>query len=213
MDQNTDQLLAAVKSGDRQRVTELLRGSPELRDAANESGTSAVLLSAYHGHPEIASEFVAAGRQLTIFEAAAAGELDRVRELSDQANATAPDGFQPLGLACFFGQEKVAQFLIETGADVHLASNNAMRIQPIHAAAAKKSARLVEALLRRGADPDARQQLGYTPLHSAAQNGDSATVDVLLGAGADRHLRSDDGNCAADLAEKAGHTNLAARLR
>ena len=213
MEPNEAELLTAVKAGDTERVKELLGTQPELRDLVNDGGTSAVLFAVYHGHPEIVSQFVAAGHQLDIFEAAAVGDCDRVRELADQANATSADGFQPLGLACFFGHESVAEFLFEAGADVHTPSRNPMRVQPIHAAAARRSAALVNFLLRRGADPNARQHLGYTPLHAAAQNGDASTVDALLAAGADPKLRTDEGRTAADYATTAGHTEIVKRLQ
>lgn len=208
-DSNVEQLLAAVKAGDESRVRELLEQHPELQQARNEAGVSAILLALYHGHPTIAALF---HRPLDIFEASALGNLDRVRELADGMNSTSPDGFQPLGLACFFGQNEVALFLLDAGADVHMPSANTMRVQPIHAAAARRAAALIQALIDKGADPNAKQQSGYTPLHSAAQNGDSATVDVLLSAGADRSLRSDEGKTAADYARQAGHQEIARRL-
>jgi ankyrin repeat protein len=68
-------------------------------------------------------------------------------------------------------------------------------------------------LLDRGADVNARQQLGFTPLHAAAGNGDEAMADLLLARGADATLKSDDGKTPADVAAERGHTNLAERLR
>ena len=64
-----------------------------------------------------------------------------------------------------------------------------------------------------GADVRAVQRHGYTPLHGAAQNGATVTVDRLLAAGADPTARTDDGRTPADLAQGAGHVELAARLR
>src|SRR4051794_13645025 len=208
-DSNVEQLLAAVKAGDESRVGELIERYPERQQARNESGVSAILLAIYHGHPGIGALF---DRALDIFEASALGKIDRVRELADQVNSTSADGFHPLGLACFFGQTEVAVFLLEAGADVHRASSNTMRVQPIHAAAARRANRLIQALMDKGADPNAKQHLGYTPLHSAAQNGDAASNDVLLSAGADRTLRSDEGKTAADYARQAGHDEIARRL-
>src|SRR3954471_5751197 len=105
MDPKVEQLLSAVKAGDKEQVSSLLTESPELRNARTETEVSALLVAVYHGKPEIARLFVAPGRALDIFEATALGELERVRELAAEMNTTSPDGFQPLGLACFFGQE------------------------------------------------------------------------------------------------------------
>ncbi len=67
---------------------------------------SDVLQAIYRGDPGEA-ERLAAGRELDVFEASALGHAERLRELLDEdpslANAWAGDGFQPLGLASFFG--------------------------------------------------------------------------------------------------------------
>jgi ankyrin repeat protein len=209
-----DELFAAVTTGDADRVGEMLDRQPELLSGRDERGVSAILTAVYHGRANIAALFCDRGATLDVFEASALGKLDRVRELAAEANDTSADGFQPLGLACFFGQTAVAEFLIrEAGADVHVASKNQMRVQPIHAAAARRQAGLIRLLLARGADPNARQHLGYTALHAAAQNGDLATVDALIAGGADPSIANDEGKTAADFAAAAGHGELAARLK
>jgi ankyrin repeat protein len=68
-------------------------------------------------------------------------------------------------------------------------------------------------LLKNAADPNVREQGGYTPLHAAAQNGDEATIRVLLYGGADLLLRGDDGKTPLDLALEAGHTGAAKLLQ
>jgi ankyrin repeat protein len=56
-----------------------------------------------------------------------------------------------------------------------------------------------------GADPNVREQAGYTALHAAAQNGDLDTIRALLLGGADLTLKSEDGKTALDIAMDAGH--------
>ena len=46
-----------------------------------------------------------------------------------------------------------------------------MKVQALHAAVAGRNADAVGAILDQGADPDARQQQGYTPLMGAASSG------------------------------------------
>jgi ankyrin repeat protein len=68
-------------------------------------------------------------------------------------------------------------------------------------------------LLQAGADPDARQQGGYTPLHEAALNGKLALVELLLANGADPALASDKGETAIEMARSKGERAVVERLQ
>jgi ankyrin repeat protein len=92
-------------------------------------------------------------------------------------------------------------------------SDNDFWVQPLHSATAGAHAEIVEVLLAAGAEPNARQQHGWTPLHAAAENGDLRSLEALLAAGANPALRNDDGRSPWDLALESGHAELAARLR
>ena len=48
-------------------------------------------------------------------------------------------------------------------------ADNVFKVRPIHSAAAVRDRTSVRLLLEAGADPNVRQQGGYTPLHTAAQ--------------------------------------------
>src|SRR5260370_31178877 len=108
-------------------------------------------------------------------------------------HAFTPDGFLPAGLAIFFRHPDLARELIERGADVSAAARNAQRVAPVHAAASVGDSASMRLLLERGADPNARQHMGYAPLHAAAANGDRPTTEVLLAHGAHPHAKTDDG--------------------
>ena len=59
---------------------------------------------------------------------------------------------------------------------------------------------------------NATQQHDFTPLHAAAQHGDDELVELFLSAGADpRH--GPKRRHGADIAEAAGHIDVARRLR
>jgi uncharacterized protein len=128
-----------------------------------------------------------------VFEASAAGRAERVRELLDEdpslANAWADDGFQPLGLASFFGHVEAARLLVERGAEVNSASRNDMKVMPLHSAVATgdPDARyeLAKLLLEQGADPNALQQDDYTPLMAAEHHGDVRLRGLLIEHGAE----------------------------
>ncbi len=59
----------------------------------------------------------------------------------------------------------------------------------------------------------ATDQYGNTPLHAAAAFGSEDSVDYLLAIGADPNIKNLAGETPADLAEKAGHPDIANRLR
>jgi uncharacterized protein len=155
---------------------------------------SELLQAIYTGDQARADELLAEDPELDVFEAAAVGRTDRLRELLDQdsslANAWADDGFQPLGLASFFGHVEAARLLVERGAEVNSSSKNDMKVMPLHSAAATGDANtryeLAKLLLEYGADPNAVQQDEYTPLMAADQHGDQRLRDLLVEHGATR---------------------------
>jgi ankyrin repeat protein len=212
-----DELFAAIKSGDQATVERIIGADPKAARAVDGDGVSALLTALYHGNTEAADALRATGMELTVFEAAAVGDLRRIRELIDGdpplAQAYAPDGFHALGLAAFFHHPEVVRFLVQAGADVSAPSQNPMHVTALHSAVADQGdSESALALIAAGADPNAKQRHGWTPLHAAAQTGDRAVVAALLAAGADPALTHDGGKRAADLAREAGHTELAALL-
>lgn len=154
---------------------------------------SELLQAVYRGDRARADELLAENPELDVFEAAAVGKVDRLRELLDEdpalANAWAEDGYQPLGLASFFGQLEAARLLVERGAEVNSASRNEMTVMPLHSAAATgdPEARygLAKLLLEHGADPNARQRDEFTALMAAEAHGDDRLRQLLVQHGAE----------------------------
>jgi ankyrin repeat protein len=207
----------AIQQGDQLVVEHLLDQQPSLVDARTEQGLSAVLAAMYDREPAIASLLVARGAKLDVFEAAATGQTEKLQALvaADPrlANATAIDGFQPLGLAAFFGHAEAARFLVESGASVNAASQNPQQVMPLHSAAAGEHLEIARLLLEAGAQVNARQAGEFTPLHSAAQNGQVEMVRLLLAHGADSSVLSQDGRTPADLAQEQGHLEVVEILK
>lgn len=206
----------AIKKGDRATVERQLTADPSLAQS-EENGTPVILLAAYHGEPEIAKLLATGKGTLSIFEAAATGDVPRAQELLDAdpslASAYAPDGFHPLGLAAFFHQPAVVELLLARGADVRAPSKNPMQVTALHSAVADGGhAEIAKMLVRAGADVNARQRHGWTPLHGAAESGDRKTVGLLLEHGADLTATHDGGKTALDLAREKGHIEISETL-
>ena len=68
-------------------------------------------------------------------------------------------------------------------------------------------------LLALGADPNARQQGGFTALAAAAHAGNVEMIDLILRAGGLPGIANDDGETPLTLAEAGGHLHAVERLR
>ena len=206
----------AIKQGSRDEVERQLNADPGLIHI-RENGLSPIMIAAYHGQREIASLLADKTVALTIFEAAATGKINNILRLLARdpqlVNAYSEDGFQALGLASYFGHFDVAEYLIKAGAPINSRSRNDLKAAPIQSAAAAGHAKIVGLLIKHKADPNVREQGGYTPLHAAAQNGDREMIRTLIYGGADLTLQSHDGKLPLDLALAAGHTDAAKLLQ
>jgi ankyrin repeat protein len=214
-------LITAIRAGDAGVVRDAIGRDPALARGRDRNGVSLVCLAVYLRHDGIARLLAATRDDLDVFEASALGDAARVGRLiaSDSAlvDACSPDGFHPLGYACFFGRREVFEVLLRGGADVEAPARNAMRVRPLHSAVAHADPDLALHLARRllaaGASPNVVQQEGFTPLHEAALRGHAELVRLLLQHGADATARNAAGRSPGELAHDNGHPAVAALLR
>src|SRR5258706_13598917 len=105
MPENAAAFIDAIKAGEFERVKAMVSAEPTLIDARSRTGDSAILTAVYHRQKEIVNLLVARGASLSLFEACAAGELERVERLLEESaagvNDYSADGWTPLHLAAF----------------------------------------------------------------------------------------------------------------
>ena len=211
--ESREELFAAIKEGDQAAVERLVADDRSLVNTQDEQGLSAVMTAAYHQKPEIVSFLLKKRAKLNLFDACAVGKVERVKSILKRKpkllNEFSPDGFQPLGLASFFGHVEVVRFLLESGAEVNTPSQNGLKVTPLNSAAAGRHYEIAMLLLERDANPNIRQEGDFAPLHSAAMNGQTEMVKLLLQYGADKDLKSLDGKTARDYALENGHKIVA----
>jgi uncharacterized protein len=210
-------LFEAIRAGNSYSVLSLLASDPSLASAKNDSGVSAVLMSAYSGRHDISDLLVEHGATLEIHDAAAVGHLERVKELVEAnpslAKAYAPDGFPVVALAAVFGHLPVTRYLVHEGADINACATNGSGYNALTGAVASGHAEVVRWLLEQGANPNYRYGAGYSPLLTAAANGYLEIVKLLLAHGADANATSNDGKSALIFATERNHPAVADYLR
>jgi uncharacterized protein len=213
----------AIKAGEFERVKAMVSAEPTLIDARSGTGDSAILTAVYHRQKEIVNLLVARGASLSIFEACAAGEVERVERLLHESasgevgapgvNGYSADGWTPLHLAAFFGHPKIVELLLEERADVLAVSRNPTGNTPLHAALAGNHAFVAGLLLGAGGDVNARDANGWSPLHIAAANNNLDSMASLVAQGADVVAPNREGQTALSLAQEKNHREAAAFLR
>src|SRR2546422_10257164 len=178
----------AIKAGEYERVKAMVSADPTLIDARGRTGESAILTAVYHRQKEIVNLLVARGASLSLFEASAAGEVERVERLvatdPSAVNTYSADGWTPLHLAAFFGHTKIAELLLAHDADVTARSRNTNGNTPLHAALAGNHKMVAGLLIGQGADVNAGRTHGRRPPHIAAHHKHLQCIKTARAAGA-----------------------------
>ncbi|MDR0529599.1 MAG: ankyrin repeat domain-containing protein [Zoogloeaceae bacterium] len=118
-------------------------------------------------------------------------------------------GEQALLLAVWQGKKPAVEWLLAHGATLNRPPG---KWSALHYAAFSGRRDLLNDLLKRGANPDARSPNGSTPLMMAIYNNQPGIAQTLIERGANRNLRNDWGDGALEWAMRYNQTNIARQL-
>jgi ankyrin repeat protein len=127
-----------------------------------------------------------------------------------EVNTVNSVGGTPLSEAASLGYEEMVDLLIAHGARLHLPG----QMEPtLHEATRSANGRVVELVLRAGAEVNERNDMKETALHLAAESEDRlVALEALLDAGADTTARALFGDTPLDVAVRQGSNACTAAL-
>jgi ankyrin repeat protein len=199
-----DNLRDAVNAGDPWRVQHFLAHGSDV-DERDESWSTPLDLAAATGQVAIAVMLLDAGADIEAADepaemhplhlAALGDHWEMARLLLDRgADLEAGDsqGRSPLALAAAYGNVAVGSELLAAGANP-LARDSVYHDTPVHNAVIADSLDMVELLLSRGGDVNARSGNGELPLDYAASKNRLPMIEFLVAHGADPNMTDDAG--------------------
>jgi ankyrin repeat protein len=210
-----DQLIEAIRVGNRQRVVALLDAGVDV-NATNEGGSTPLIMAAYYDQAGIARLLVERGAELNrkndegetaAFMAATRSEKVAVLSYLLQQGAEAGSnkaGNTALCKAASRDHHAIVGVLIRSGVDVNEISAVGNRTALI-AAAKEWSAGSITFLLRAGADLEAVDDTGRTALQTAEDEGFDDGVRLLRDEAESRRMKAEQ-QAAAELAAARNKT-------
>jgi uncharacterized protein len=179
-------LIIAVGRGESDAVMSLLDGGADIGHM-NDYGYNALSSALWSSHLELARQLVARGALVSIDDAAALGDVDRLRR-EWQPMPGIEDTIGAFLCACRCGQTEVVEWMLEQGIPVDLHPSGVewggIGCPGLHHAATHGHVDTVRLLLAHGADPSLVDDVfGTTALFWADMDGRREVVDVLRAAG------------------------------
>lgn len=140
--------------------------------------------------------------QADIFDICRNGSVAQLEEIYKKEpliiNKTNSDGYSPLVLSCYHGNEEVVAFLIDKVTDINGRSDYGT---PLMAAVVKGNAKIIDILLKHNANTNLADNNGTTALHYAVMFKNYDVIELLINANADKNLKDNRGQTAIDYAK------------
>jgi ankyrin repeat protein/L-ascorbate metabolism protein UlaG (beta-lactamase superfamily) len=213
----------AAKTGDLQKVQELVKADPDMVNLKDNSGRTPLHWAARNDHLNVVKFLVKNGADVNaedkrgiipLYYSVWLGENYEIAEclVNSGADINSKRNSQSLlFLASRDGKEKIAELLVKKGADLN--QQDAVGKTPLYISVEQKYHNIVELLLNNGAKIFIKDNFGRTPLHQSAIEGYIQIATLLLASGADVNEQDNAGKTPLYYAGKYGHEKLARLLK
>jgi len=217
MEMKSEEIEQLIRQGQNDKLGDVLKRHPQVANEKTAQGISLLMYAVYCRNKAAIELLLTLQSDVSLYESAALGDLKRVSQIIDSQprliNSFSPDGFTALGLACFFGKENCASYLIDHGADANIPSSNPFKVAPIHSSCAISNFEITELLIRHGADVNVCQVGNVTPLHETAHNGQTKLSELLITHKAAVNALTTEGRTPLFMALEKGHTETAELIK
>jgi uncharacterized protein len=147
--------------------------------------------------------------KLDVFDVARKGTVVQAKELFETNveifNTVNTEGYSPLIIACYRGNNEVAKFIVKVGGNINSTSNMGTALM---AAVVKRNLEMVKLLLDNHADVNISDVNGTTALIYATMFKNYDIVSLLVKANANSEFKDNRGNSAIDYAVLADDDKL-----
>lgn len=153
--------------------------------------------------------FSSAQEKLNIFDIARKGTVTQAKDLlksnSKIFDSTNQEGFSPLLLACYRGNNDVAKLMIESGCNLNINSNMGTALM---AAIVKGNNEIAQLLIEKKANVNLTDANGKSALIYAVQFQNKIVLKMLVQNNADKSHKDKEGKTAFEYAAFAGNEEI-----